>query len=368
MTSMSSETLRLLLLFCVTQSYIIICLLLYISTDRNEPALSGVGPITSSTPLSKPTEECPTETVLQDTVEKETLILLWTWPYGHPFDLNACSSRFNIRACHVTVDRSVYYKANAVVFHHREISIDPYTLPTEPRPTFQKWIWMNLESPSNSPFKQGIENLFNLTLTYRRDSDIHVPYGSLTLRDTALVSNPVPAKSKLVCWVVSNWNNDHVRSRYYLELSKHIDIHVYGNVVGDYIPDDDFIPLLSSCKFYLAFENSVHRDYITEKLYRSLMAGAVPIVLGTSRENYENYVPGDAFIHVNDYTSPIELASHLNAIDKNVTLYLQYFNWKTRLQVSIVNIWEASVCHACNYMKKSHAFRAVPDLKKWFWI
>ncbi|UVZ35180.1 alpha-(1,3)fucosyltransferase [Elephant endotheliotropic herpesvirus 5B] len=367
MTSTSTDNLRLLLLFCVTQSYLIVCLLLYISTNRRPVDFSGVGPITSSTPLTQRTQECPTNPVSRYDIEKETLILLWTLPYGHPFNLNACQPKFKIRGCNITVDRSLYHKADAVIIHHREINVDPYNLPSEPRPSFQKWIWMNFESPSNSPLKPDIEHLFNLTLTYRRDSDIHVPYGSLTLNDNALTPKSISTKNKLVCWAVSNWNNDHVRSRYYLELSKHIDIHVYGNAVADYIPEDYFIPLISSCKFYLAFENSVHKDYITEKLYRSLLAGSVPIVLGTSRQNYENYVPRDAFVHVDDYSSPLELAAHINAIDKNDTLYLKYFDWKTQLQVTINNIWEASVCDSCNYIKKNKIYQSIPDLKKWFW-
>ncbi|UEH20438.1 alpha-(1,3)fucosyltransferase [Elephant endotheliotropic herpesvirus 2] len=367
MTSHSSNTLRLLLLFCVTQTYLIVCLLLYINVDRRQPGPSGVEPITSSTPFLPEDEGCPKPAAPEAAPDEETLILLWSWPYGHPFDLNACLPRFNVRGCNITVDRSIYHKADAVIFHHREISTDPYNLPTDPRPKFQKWIWMNLESPTNSPLKRGIENLFNLTLTYRRDSDIHVPYGSLGIRDRAPASISIPSKDKLVCWVVSNWNPDHVRSRYYLEFRKHIDVHVYGNAVGDYVPEDYFIPLLSSCKFYLAFENSVHGDYITEKLYRSLIAGSVPVVLGPSRENYENYVPGDSFIHVNDYPSPVELAERLTAISKDDNLYRKYFEWKSRLEVNVVNVWEASVCRSCNYMKTSKVYRSVPDLKTWFW-
>jgi hypothetical protein len=36
-------------------------------------------------------------------------------------------------------------------------------------------------------------------------------------------------------------------------------------------------------KFAIAFENSETDDYVTEKFYQALLAGAVPIVLGPSR-------------------------------------------------------------------------------------
>ena len=57
---------------------------------------------------------------------------------------------------------------------------------------------------------------------------------------------------------------------------------------------------IKNFKFYLAFENSVCKDYITEKFFQNaLLSGVVPIVLGgRTRKDYEKFVPGDSFIHV----------------------------------------------------------------------
>lgn len=45
----------------------------------------------------------------------------------------------------------------------------------------------------------------------------------------------------------------------------------------------DFVRLQAQYKFTLALENAVCNDYITEKLWRPLEAGSVPIVFGSPR-------------------------------------------------------------------------------------
>ena len=52
-------------------------------------------------------------------------------------------------------------------------------------------------------------------------------------------------------------------------------------------------------KFYLAFENSKCKDYISEKFFQNaVLSGAVPIVLGAERKEYEKFLPRGSFIHV----------------------------------------------------------------------
>ncbi|XP_077477420.1 4-galactosyl-N-acetylglucosaminide 3-alpha-L-fucosyltransferase 9 isoform X1 [Stigmatopora argus] len=294
-----------------------------------------------------------------------TTLLIWLWPFGQTYDLNVCASLFNID-CFVTADRNLYNKSDGVLIHHRDIFSDLSNLPPVQRPSFQKWIWMNLESPSHSSQLAGIENLFNLTLNYRRDADIEVPYGSAVAAESEDDFVP-PSKNKLICWIVSNWNQEHVRVKYYNELYKHIEVHAYGQAFGEYIADQDYFPTIAGCKFYLAFENSIHKDYITEKFYNPLGVGTVPVVLGPSRQNYENFVQGDAFIHVDDFASPKELADYLLLLDKNEEMYLRYFEWRRHFKVKKAQFWAEHTCLACDYLQRHKEYKTVKNLDKWFW-
>ncbi|TNN62339.1 Alpha-(1,3)-fucosyltransferase 9 [Liparis tanakae] len=183
---------------------------------------------------------------------------------------------------------------------------------------FHKWIWFHVESPTNTPRPSGLDNLFNLTLSYRRDADIPVR-NELTIRETELKENIVlPKKDKL---------------------------------------------------FYLSFENSIHRDYITEKVNGPLVAGTVPVVLGPPRENYEQFLPADAFIHVNDFPDAKSLADFL--LQMNDEAYGRYFEWKkfftaTPHLLSFKNEFIHPFCLACDHISRDKDFHVVHNLYEWY--
>ena len=63
-------------------------------------------------------------------------------------------------------------------------------------------------------------------------------------------------------------------------------------------------------RFYLAFENSMCRDYVSEKVFQRMADSLViPIVMGGA--NYSAHLPPHSYINVEDFKSPKELASHL---------------------------------------------------------
>ncbi|VDN14772.1 unnamed protein product [Dibothriocephalus latus] len=54
----------------------------------------------------------------------------------------------------------------------------------------------------------------------------------------------------------------------------------------------------------------------------------LPVVMGAPRDDYCALAPPNSFIHVDDFSSPAELAKYLNWLDLNDTAYASYFAWK----------------------------------------
>ena len=77
---------------------------------------------------------------------------------------------------------------------------------------------------------------------------------------------------------------------------------------------------------YLAFENSIVEDYITEKLWGAYAAGTIPVYYGAP--NVRDHIPPDSAVFVSDFSSVKELAAHLNAILANKTLFDFYHQWR----------------------------------------
>jgi hypothetical protein len=133
-------------------------------------------------------------------------------------------------------------------------------------------IWFHLEAPLYGGAPQlGI----NWTATYRRSSTIRAPYEffktnkSLMFNDTD--RNYANGKNKMAAIFMSNCRGKNNRSALVEELQKYISIHIYGRCGVHKCPRKDsntcFGYLNKDYKFYLAFENSNCRDYITEKFF-----------------------------------------------------------------------------------------------------
>ncbi|XP_043913811.1 4-galactosyl-N-acetylglucosaminide 3-alpha-L-fucosyltransferase 9-like [Protopterus annectens] len=302
--------------------------------------------------------------VKKQNVNKSVMILVWNWPFGKRFTTDKCDVWFNITGCYFTDDRNLYPQANAVVIHHQNVCHSMKYLPEGERPLLQRWIWFNNESPSHSPNLELMNNLFNLTMTYRRDSDIFAPYGVLEMTKE-LKNYSVPKKDKLVAWVISNWNPNSRRVQYYEELRKFINIDLYGTSHQS-LDQKLLFSTISQYKFYLSFENSIHTDYITEKLWKNAFeSGAVPVVLGPSRENYEHFIPPDSFIHTDDFGTAEQMAKYLLELDKDEKKYRKYFAWRQHFVPKPFN--DANYfCKACNAVKIMSDYKTVKDLARWF--
>ncbi|CAG08428.1 unnamed protein product, partial [Tetraodon nigroviridis] len=282
---------------------------------------------------------------------KKPVLLIWFWPENLKFDLQDCKRHFRIDSCQLSDDKSLAAEANGILIYHKAISEDLSNLPTS-RTRVQRWIWFHPDSPSNTRQIPGIEALFNLTLTYRKDADI---------------------QKRTVCWIVDTKemvNNSTQSYETYVALLKYIQVDLF-DISSDEAKGEGYLSTIKSCKFYLSFESFVHRDYITEKFTAPLALGTVPVALGPPRKNYENFVPGSSFIHVNDFSDAAALAEHLQSLDRDEQAYLRYFDWRKFYTIGAPFAEEKHrflhpICQACQHLGLSNVFRYVPDLYKWF--
>lgn len=116
-------------------------------------------------------------------------------------------------------------------------------------------------------------------------------------------------------------------------------------------------------KFYLAFENSNCRDYITEKFfYNGLSQNVIPIVMGAHPLDYQRAAPYKSFIHVDDFESPASLAAYLNLLDSNDTLYNQYFQWENTGELINTYFW----CRLCAMLHAPLKYKTYTNLADWW--
>ncbi len=138
------------------------------------------------------------------------------------------------------------------------------------------------------------------------------------------------------------------RLEYIEEMKKFISVDVYGKC-GDFDCKDfqcNKKLLAKKYKFYLAFENSLCNQYVTEK-FMDVVYGQdiVAVVMGGG--GYENFAPKSAYIDYRDYETPGHLAKYLKYLDNNSTAYNEYFNWKKWIEKVVEVPFQGYLCETC---------------------
>jgi hypothetical protein len=266
---------------------------------------------------------------------KSYLILFWTKFFGS--SMIQSMSKCPVNNCKLTEDKTQLNKSNAIIFHMRDEIGD---LPKY-RLLDQLWLFFLLESPVHSADFTRYNSLFNLSATYKSTSDFVSFYLSSfkylisnnkvnNKNNNKLNESLLINKNEFAAAIISNCNDKSNRLKYINELKKYIPIKVYGKC-GIPCPNNinckEIISL--NTKFFLSFENSLCKDYVTEKFFDILNYNIIPVVYGNG--NYDHYIPKNAYINARDYVSPKELSDYLNYLNKNTTAYLEYFKWRKYL-------------------------------------
>ena len=169
-----------------------------------------------------------------------------------------------------------------------------------------------------------------------------------------------------------NSHCDPLRMDFIRRLRRHINVDVYGRCAEQMNPGIEPCPrnsnacrkLQSRYRFYLAFENSFCRDYITEKYFKNgLLRGLIPIVIGAA--NYSDSriaVPG-SFIDAGQFESLEALAKFLVYVSSDDEIYNSFFRWRTRYQVGLRH----GMCKLCKALWEDKTISSEKVNLKEFW-
>ena len=132
-------------------------------------------------------------------------------------------------------------------------------------------------------------------------------------------------KMDFCSFVVSNAKESEERINFFHELSKYKQVASGGkyanNVGGPVANKRDFI---GKYLFNIAFENSSHPGYTTEKIAEPWLEGCIPIYWGDPEITRD--INPDCFINMHDYASFDAAIAHIKEVDASPELQTKYLS------------------------------------------
>ena len=332
--------------------------------DKTEVAKNSATPNTGSVDYPRPNHTgAPVILYWQHYFEES-----WrnAWPMG---DLQ-CGAAIQ---CRVTDDAAEYTHSDALLFHGCGI---PFKIPElSLRPSNQVWVYTSLESPGHmmSTFDRT-PNIINWTMTYIRDSDIFVAgYGGVRpgtyMGGFDPNKNYLESKPKFAVVVISNCVG--FRMNVVKALAKHIDLDLFGDCSNTQFcnpgqSNGECWERMKGYKFYLSFENSACKDYVTEKFYQNALANAVvPVVLGGANYSDVEVAPPGSYIDATKFSTVRELGEFLKKEGSDQTLYNKYFRWHSNYTL-FAEYYHTQVCFLCERLHQSNfTTKSYKDVVSW---
>ncbi|CAK1547215.1 unnamed protein product [Leptosia nina] len=318
--------------------------------------------------------------------DKRFIVLIWKhWAWlknRHVYNFNNKRNKdllsgCSVSNCLITGDNKYFDSADAVVVH---IQKGVYPKTTK-RNSKQRWIFLSDESPFNTfsmasprPKLAALKSIFNWSMTYRSDADIPVPYGRTIPLSMPLLHD---VSYKFVAKLVPNWNikrRDKLaailmsncavskRMKYLNELEDFLPLDVYGkcskyhknSCPGHFRSDCN---VTASYLFYLVFENSQCREYLTEKAFNNAYEkGAIPIIMGPKVDECVDLLPPNSFLHIDQFNGPKHLAEYMISLSRDNQALLEFHRWRNNFKIvnehgyfGTKSFHYCRVCEALNY-------------------
>lgn len=280
--------------------------------------------------------------------------------------------------CVFTSDKRAMTRSAGVLFHVKTHSKSDF--PNKRAHPAQKYMMVSLEQPAYAPLMKhpAYTSKFDYLMTYDLDTStvpvitIHPHYAAKEYFEAPSV--PFEEKLDAAVMFTSNCKNAGADSRlkYFEELMKHMTVHSYGKCLhnteeppaGKRSRNENKRRVLSKYKWYLAFENNIIKDYVSEKVYDGVLAGTVPVYYGT--DGVDRLLPdGRAVVKVSDFSSPKALAEFLTGVGADKSKYEAYLAWKQQPPQSKVDAFQSvidmtaykytSLCRVCHQLSEDGA-------------
>ena len=288
------------------------------------------------------------------------VILLWNPKYRPATSMNQELAHYCPELkCKGTSERRMVERADAIVFEGETLK----RLSSPPRKrTGQVWVYSMKESPAWGKVSGKWDNLFNWTMTYRRDSDVIMTYNSFVVKDQKSVRdlkrNFLKKSEKGLLWFVSHCHTPGKREKYVSELKSYFPVDIIG-VCGikkcKYTDVKCEQKLLNEeYNFYFSAENVNCKDYITEKAFRIMGSfNILPVVRGGA--NYSLYLPEHSFVDSRGFTNVSDVGVFLTGLQQDRDRYNAYFRWRASYKVGRI----PEVCELCRKLRNQERFRGL---------
>ncbi|NBO99153.1 MAG: hypothetical protein EBU90_03365 [Proteobacteria bacterium] len=148
------------------------------------------------------------------------------------------------------------------------------------------------------------------------------PTYSITLNKISTNRERFLKDRKFCCFINNNVIEDRIKLFEALHKREHIDS--YGNLmnnVGCSLRGSQYdkVKLLEKYKFNIAFENSYHKGYNTEKIIEPFESGCIPLYNGG--EQVRTYFNKESFLYLKDYSNYDDYINEIIKINNNKDLY-----------------------------------------------
>ena len=277
--------------------------------------------------------------------------------WKNPIDFGNC----DVKNCDIIKDMERSEECDAVVLEAHSLNLLEKLPKRHPN---QVWVFVTHEPPTSDLSGKIYNNsylrhIFNMTMTYRRDSDFNFPWGKIIPRhDRPQVDFDAvyDKKSKDVAWMVSHCNTASKREIYVNDLKNEIPIDVYGKCgnltcekSGRFRGKDICRDKISKAyKFYLSFENSLCPDYSTEKifLWYHMRRHIIPVYRGSP--DIKRILPPNTYIDTTDFENASELGKYLKELGNDRKRYISMLKAKDEYQSLLQNYtFEQAICALC---------------------